>query len=274
MRIIIYLATLCFVCANPARDVIKFPCHEYLDIISDWPDGFRGMLELPVLQKMNPLPENMQNGHVIIKFNRSINTIDIPEEDYALRNESYDNKEFKLFIKFTQKLKALSICDVFSLDISMHHERWMKSKIGIIGLSFGNFICPEPVDTVPIYPSCDAYIHMIDNTPADGFRAELMIPVNYTMNGWNMEIGFTKEILTFDVPQGIRMPSVRNVKVFTIENREYNAFVNKNSIFRLEFLVHFDRHMFKKRYVKVNYVRFGLFQCRLPSFQGDRRNLF
>ena len=266
------LISFAFVNGRPARDILKFPCHEYLDIISEWPDGFRGMLELPVKQKMWSFANLFKDGHVIIRFNKSINTLDVPEEDHGLRKVSSDGMEYRIFIKFLNKLKFLKEGDVFSLDISVHHQRWMKGKIGIVAIKFGNFVCPEPVDAVPNYPSCDAYIRMIDNTPPDGFRAEFMIPVNYTMNGWNMEVGFTKEILVLDAPQGIRMPSVRNVKVFSIENRDYNGFIKKNSIFCLEFMVHFDRHRFKKRYVKVNYIRFGLFQCRLPSFTNSHED--
>ena len=263
--------TLIYVCASfivtsayPARNVDKFPCHEYLDIISDWPDGFRGMLELPVVEDMHILPKELQNGDVVLTFNKSINTLDIPEGDHASR-KVVENKEFRIFIKFKNQLKRLRKGDVFSLDISVHFYRYLKGSIGLSRIDFGKFHCPPEVEKARDYPDCNDYIHMIDNTPPDGFRAEIQIPVNYTMNGWNMEIGFTKKMLTLDVPNGIRTPLARNVKVYSIENREYNGFVKAHSIFRLEFMVHFDRNRFKKRFVKVNYIRFGLFQCRNKS---------
>ena len=38
------------------------------------------MLELPVLQEMSPYPQDLfKDGHVILKFNRSLNALDIPE---------------------------------------------------------------------------------------------------------------------------------------------------------------------------------------------------
>ena len=263
--------SLIYVCASfivtsayPARDVDKFPCHEYLDTISDWPDGFRGMLELPVVEDMQILPKEMKTGDVVLTFNKSINTLDIPEGEHTFRKVA-DNKEFRIFIKFKNQLKRLRKGDVFSLDISVHFQRYLKGSIGLSGIDFGKFHCPPEVEKPREYPDCNDYIHMIDNTPPDGFRAEIQIPVNYTMNGWNMEIGFTKELLTLDVPNGIRTPLVRNVKVYSIENREYNGFIKAYSIFRLEFMVHFDRNRFKKRFVKINYIRFGFFQCRNKS---------
>merc|ERR1719378_78604 len=265
---LLFLSLFGIVVMRPARDVGKFPCHAFLDILNEWPDGYRGMLELPVLQKMSPYPVDLfKNGHIVLKFNRSLNALDIPEGDHSLRKVSDDNREYRIFIKFTNQLRSLHMNDYFSLDMTIHHQRWMKGKIGITGIQFGKFQCPEPKIEEIKYPNCDQYIRMIDNTPPDGYRAEFNIPVNYTMKGWNMEVGFTKEILVLDVPQGIRTPAARNVKIFSIENREYNGFIKKNSIFKLEFMVHFDRNRFKKRYVKINYIRFGTFQCRLPSFE-------
>jgi len=267
VKIFLFLAVATsFLLATPARDVEKFPCHAYLDIINDWPDGFRGMLELPVFQQMSPFPESMQDGHVILNFNRSLNALDIPEGDHSKRKVLKNNQEYHVFIKFVNQLTRLKKGDIFSLDISLHHQRWMKGRIGITGIQFGNFICPEPVDKEVTYPDCSKYIEMIDNSPPDGYRAAIKIPVNYTMNGWNMEVGFAKPILVLDVPQGVRTPAARNVKIFNIENREYNGFVKKDSTFRLEFMVHFDVNRLKKRDVKINYIRFGIFECRLPSF--------
>ena len=51
--------------------------------------------------------------------------------DHALRRVSDDKREYRIFIKFTNQLRILRVNDYFSLDITIHHERWMKGmKIG------------------------------------------------------------------------------------------------------------------------------------------------
>lgn len=249
------------VVSYPARDVDKFPCHKYLDIISDWPDGFRGMLELPVLEDMNVLPDEIKKGDVYMNFNKPIYTLDVPQGDRSKRKEK-ERKDYVVFIKFKRELIRLRKGDIFSLDISVHFDRKEKGRIGITSLQFGRFLCPK-IDKIPPIPHCGEFIRLIDNTPPDGFRAEVRIPVKYEMKGWNMELGFTKELLVLDVPQGIRTPTERNVKMFYIQNRQYNGLIKANATFQLEFMAHFDRNVIKKKDVRVNYIRLGVFECKM-----------
>jgi len=262
IAVIIFVVYLQYIACWPARNVKRFPCHKHLDIISDWPDGFRGKLILPVLEDMQVLPDSMKDGDVKLKFNHAIQTLDVPEGEHS-RRKVVANKDFSLFIKFKHQLKILRNGDNFELDISVHFNRALKGKVGISQIDFASFHCPVVAEEEPKLPDCSGYVRKIDNTFPDGYRAELYnIPVKTKMRGWNLELGFKNDLFVLDVPHGVRTPNERNTKKFYIENREYNYLLKPNSKFELEFTVHFDRNKYKKSSMYVNYIRLADFECR------------
>lgn len=255
--------------AYPARDVKKFPCHKYLDIISNWPDGFRGILKLPVLDVVKNMRDKMQNGDVILTFNKSITTLDIPQGDHQKRKVDSKRKEYRVFIKFQHELTRLRKGGVFKLDISVHFPRWKKGNTGISAIQFGDFHCPSVAPTPPPIPTCG--VRMIDNTPPDGYRAQMLIPIGKeTHTKWDVEVFFTRPLQTFDVPSAVKIdPQARDVQVFKMHNRSYNNRIVGPTTFPLEFMVHFDRNRHKKRDVKIGYIKFnGKIVCKAP--QMDR----
>ena len=154
-----------------ARRKPKFPCHRYrvIESGSDWPDGYRAKLNLPVVKAVKLMKKKMKGGDVIITFNKPITRLDAPQTDTSKQQVSDDGKTYSLFVKFPEKeFGNKKKGQTFTLDISVHHPRSMKRGFGIVGLQFGEFLCPPK----PKLPECQ--IEMIDNAQVDGFQVKVL----------------------------------------------------------------------------------------------------
>jgi len=262
IRLFVVLLLVAKVASFKALDTKKFPCHKYLNIISDWPDGFRGKLNLPAIKKVKYMKEAMKAGDIILTFNKPIRTFDAPQTDQSKQIVSEDGKKYSVFIKFRSVLNGLNKGQSFHFDISVHFPRSEKGKIGIVAIQFGDFLCPVPEPTMATLPVCN--IEKIDNSQPDGYRAKMLVPIGETSyKKWNLEISFTRPILVLDVPHAEKEnPSARNVKVFKVHNLRHNGH-GKGPTFELEFMVHFDRNAVAKKDVKISQIKFnGEIKCQ------------
>ena len=256
---------LCLLVATQVR-CSKFQCDQRLTIKDDWADGFRGILSLPVLDEVANMKEEMGKSDVSISFNQPIIMLDVPQFDQNKQVISNERKTYSNVVKFASlELDHLKKDDVFKVDMTVHFPRSEKGNIGLVGLQFGKFRCPQPkpekLAQVRL-PPCR--IQMIDNSPTDGYRAKMLVPIGKSHHDeWVVEVGFTRPLLTLDVPDAVNMnPDDRNVDVFELQNREHNGEVH-GPIFKLEFTTHFDEKKVKKKDVKISEVYFnGELKCQ------------
>ena len=111
-------------------------------------------------------------------------------------------------------------------------------------------------------PTCE--VKKIDNTPTDGYRAKMLVPIgDVSYKSWDLEVSFTRPILTFNVPHAEKEdPSARNVTVFEVHNLRHNG-DGEGPLFKLEFMVHFDRSTVEKKDVKISQIKFnGDIKCQ------------
>ena len=235
----VFLASLLFG-ANTA-DATK-SCESYLRKISDFPDGYRGYLSLPIL-------ENMQSWQVKISFTHDVRNFDVPEGDKKRtepRTLTIVNRPHN------GKLKSPG---TFRFEYTIHHSRNVKKALKIASVEFGSFRCGAGGGGGVKQP-CYEFISVIKKRN-DGELFSLRLPILEETNGWSLSITWTRPVkcLTYQGP--VRLSSSNGMKMFTYVSKSPEQLKKETMFVRTLDVTYVD----SSTPAYINEIRFGKFHC-------------
>lgn len=223
-------------------------CDSYLRKISDFPDGYRAYLKLPIL-------ESTTNGWTMkIKYSQKIRNFDTAMADV---NRLQGDREIHL--KNRPHLKRLTSPGTFSLDFTIHHSRDVKKSIHIESIEFGSFRCGTGNGGGGVKDTCEEFISIIEvDSKHQLFDVRLPILEEQTTQPWILEMGWTKPLACFKHNGGSTISQQKQWSKFKIVSKNVEI-LKTDQMFVKRFDVSFKVSEGRSY---VNWIKFGKFECR------------
>eukprot|EP00112_Aurelia_sp_Birch-Aquarium-sp1_P013847 Seg2960.1 transcript_id=Seg2960.1/GoldUCD/mRNA.D3Y31 product="Serum response factor-binding protein 1" protein_id=Seg2960.1/GoldUCD/D3Y31 len=112
---------------------------------------------------------------------------------------------------------------------------------------------PKPT----MFPKCRGVLRVIQTGPSF-FKGVLSLPVIKAMNGWKLELLFSRMVRISNFPA--KLVEKRRRRYFVLENLPADKDIDAGT-FKFLILVHFKPSLFKKPQLAM--VKFGSYECRL-----------
>ncbi len=236
---LIVLIALGSICCSSAE-----VCDAYIKVSNRFPDGYRGIMNVPVLAA--------QNGwNLLLQFDKNVKTLDVPNAN--IQNGIKNGSRFILtHLRHNMHLPAGRN---LTQEFVVHFTRNERPTPKINRMQLGEFAC-EPAREIdntdqnspgqcvsnmpaPQIPDC------IDNSRivsqwSEGFKVELSIPVQRAVPAWKMVIFFGSPVMVLTFPHGNILTN-RNNTEFIIGNKDYNARLQAGKVFKVELTVRYFR---------------------------------
>ena len=211
-------------------------CGQYMQKINSFPDGYRARLNLPVLEAMN-------GWKVEIEFDKNIRVFDTPTGN--LENGVKSGRKITILNYIhNRNLRASS---KFGVEFTVHYQRGMIPPPKIDKIVFGNFTCEakeeEVVKEECVFrnelPLCNSLLKKVNVWP-DGYSAKLTLPVEKSVDSWELLLIFNKPIKVLDFPQG-DLENKLNSTEFKIKSKDYNGNLMEGKSVTFDLTVHYER---------------------------------
>ena len=220
-------------------------CEFYLSKISDFPDGYRANLKLPILQNMS------QGWTMKIKYTQEIRNFDTAMADV---NRLSGNQE--VYLKNRPQYRVLKSPGTFTLDFTIHHGRNIKKSIRIESIEFGSFRCGSGSAGAG-ENSCEEFISIVSiDSKHQLFDVRLPILVAKTNKPWLLEMGWTKSLSCFTHHGASTITQQKHWSTFRVVSKFADETLKTDQLFVKRFNVTFN---IARSY--VNMMKFGKFEC-------------
>ncbi len=231
-------------------------CKDNLRYIDRFTDGYRASFKVPIFNDLN-------GWKAVFEFDGLLNAFDVPiarvkgsvksGSIFVLENLKHNRmlkKDSQLDIEFTvhypkgakrvPKIRRVEL-DEYTCDSMSEDKNAVKTgfTVGINWMVAGCFqpTTLPPTTQAPTPPSCSAFFKRTFLW-ADGERGVVKIPVARKTNGWNITVGYSRPILTFDVHQADKVSSTDGV-LFVFKNKVENAKIKPTASFDFHITVHY-----------------------------------
>ena len=225
-------------------------CDSYLRKISDFPDGYRAYLKLPILESTN------SGWTMKIKYSHKIRNFDTSMGD--VRRLPGDRE---VHLKNRPHLKKLTSPGTFSLDFTIHHLRNVKKSIHIESIEFGSFRCGAGGSGGGgvVKDTCEEFISIIDiDSKHQLFDVRLPILEEETTQPWILEMGWTKPLACFKHNGASTISQQQQWSKFKVVSKNVEI-LKTDQMFVKRFDVSFKQNQGRSY---VNWIKFGKFECR------------
>eukprot|EP00794_Sanderia_malayensis_P007297 gene7297-8113_t len=255
--------------AHGSESMCDKPCN--VTILDAWPNnGYRAKAEVTA-------PKNYKQ-HVSFRVNLFFDTAPDLIENLYIRGGSINQgksglngNRASLLYRPDQKIRKGSVVEIqFLIRYSGAMPKIVEVKFWKLGVC-SSAPCPtgggngttivNPVSTSPsLFPKCDSKIvSQIDSGP-DYFKVQLDLPVETAMDGWRLEILFTKPIQHLsNFPA--QLVEERNKQYYVLQNFQHNRHLQPG-VFSMIFMAHYDRNY---ETPKVAMLEFGSFVCKIDD---------
>ena len=242
------IITLLAISAIKASSQDEKSCDAYLQMISDFPDGYRAHLTLPVL-------ENMPNGWTIkITYTEPLRNFDT-----SMADVTRSSRDVSLVPR--PQYQSLKSPGSFKLDFTIHHARDIKKSMRIASIEFGSFRCGA--GSGGLTETCEKFVSIL-NEDLNHQLFDLHLPISENNNNvaWQLQMGFTKPLSCF---KHLGASILTQIPSQTTNEHDWTTFRVVSTIpehLKSEkmFVKRFDTK-FKNRAV-VSWIKFGKFECR------------
>eukprot|EP00111_Clytia_hemisphaerica_P024153 TCONS_00071202-protein len=248
-------------------------CESYLTKISNWPDGYRGILNLPVLEQMHGWNIKITFTHNVRNFDTAYGDVRRTSmQEYNIKNRPHNGN--------------LRSPGTFRFDFTIHHDRSTKQWLRIKSIQFGSFSCGmggnpttiapttiAPTTNIPttnapttnppttttteqaILPTCEEFITVIQTKPTSELF-DLRLPIIESSKGWLLNVGWTKPAKCF-LFKGPVYITHKQMQEFQFKSR-FPEPLEVQTMFVRRFNATFmdtDRPF-------INHIKLGKFECR------------
>eukprot|EP00794_Sanderia_malayensis_P007296 gene7296-8112_t len=219
-------------------------CDTYIQIINEFPDGYRGVLTVPVLAD--------QNGwNIQVYFDKHVSTLDVPNANVQRRIKKYHGSSFNL----THLLHNmdLKVGTNTTQDFVVHFSRYERPRPKIQKIQLGAFVCePETpkttVQPLPVndqcvstmtIPNCTSDVR-ITRRYAQGYDMELGVLIKKSVSAWKLAIFFNVPVMILRVPDANIVTNINNTQ-FVIASKDNKGRLQPGQMFKLQFSVNLFR---------------------------------
>ena len=211
-------------------------CRHHIQKIQSYPDGYQARLALPVLEATN-------KWKVEIEYNKNISVFDTA--DGNLENDVKSG--LKITVTNYIHNGVLQIHSKLVINFNVHFPREIDPPPRISKISFGKFFCQSEDQGVVkegcvfanSLPLCANFMTKV-NTWKDGFHAKLTLPINRSVNSWQLLLIFNKQITVLDFPNG-NLENKVNSQEFKITSKIYNGKQIEGGTVTFDLTVHYER---------------------------------